>query len=86
METKPEQLERETLGKVGRRLLPFLSLLFFVAYLDRVNVGFAAVTMNADVNISAAAYGFGAGLSFLDISSSKFQAISCWQDTARAYG
>lgn len=65
METKPEQMERETLGKVGRRLLPFLSLLFFVAYLDRVNVGFAAVTMNADVNISAAAYGFGAGLFFL---------------------
>ncbi|CAO4178477.1 MFS transporter [Methylorubrum populi] len=52
-------------GKVARRLLPFLMLCYFFAYLDRVNVGFAALTMNRDVGLSASAYGFGAGLFFL---------------------
>ncbi len=52
-------------GKVARRLLPFLMLCYFFAYLDRVNVGFAALTMNRDLGLSATAYGFGAGLFFL---------------------
>ena len=47
-------------GKVARRLLPFLMLCYFFAYLDRVNVGFAALTMNRDIGLSATAYGFGA--------------------------
>jgi len=52
-------------GKVARRLLPFLMLCYFFAYLDRVNVGFAALTMNRDLGLSATAYGLGAGLFFL---------------------
>ncbi|CAO4192392.1 MFS transporter [Methylorubrum extorquens] len=52
-------------SKVARRLLPFLMLCYFFAYLDRVNVGFAALTMNRDLGLSATAYGFGAGLFFL---------------------
>ncbi|QIJ77516.1 MFS transporter [Methylobacterium sp. NI91] len=52
-------------GKVARRLLPFLMLCYFFAYLDRVNVGFAALTMNRDIGLSATAYGLGAGLFFL---------------------
>lgn len=51
--------------KVLWRLLPFLMLCYFVAYLDRVNVGFAALTMNRDLGLSAAVYGFGAGIFFL---------------------
>jgi ACS family tartrate transporter-like MFS transporter len=51
--------------KAARRLLPFLMLCYFCAYLDRVNVSFAALTMNRDLGLSAAAYGFGAGLFFL---------------------
>ncbi len=39
-------LEECTIAKVSRRLVPFLMLCYFVAYLDRVNVGFAAITMN----------------------------------------
>ncbi|MEI9983346.1 MAG: hypothetical protein WDN69_09185 [Aliidongia sp.] len=39
-----DALERATLAKVTRRLVPFLILCYFVAYLDRVNVGFAALT------------------------------------------
>ena len=45
-------------------LLPFLVLCYFVAYLDRVNVSFAALTMNKDLGLSATAYGLGAGIFF----------------------
>jgi MFS transporter, ACS family, tartrate transporter len=55
-------LERETLGKVTRRLMPFLLLLYVVAWLDRVNVGFAALQMNQELGFSATVYGFGAGV------------------------
>ena len=63
-EAAPE-LGRATLTKVGRRLLPFLLLLYVVAWLDRVNIGFAALQMNADLGLSAAVYGFGAGVFFI---------------------
>jgi ACS family tartrate transporter-like MFS transporter len=58
-------LERTTLAKVTRRLLPFLLVLYIVAWLDRVNVGFAALQMNEDLGFSPAAYGLGAGLFFI---------------------
>ena len=51
--------------KVERRLIPFMGLLYFVAFLDRVNVGYAALTMNEDIGLSASAYGFGAGIFFI---------------------
>lgn len=57
--------EAQVLRKVAWRLLPFMGLLYFTAYLDRVNVGFAALTMNRDVGLSAAAYGAGAGIFFI---------------------
>nr|WP_294525063.1 MFS transporter [uncultured Rhodopila sp.] len=59
-----EPIEQRTIAKVSRRLVPFLMLCYFVAYLDRVNVGFAALTMNKALGISATAYGFGAGIFF----------------------
>src|SRR4051794_39896227 len=59
-----DALEQRTIAKVSRRLIPFLMLCYFVAYLDRVNVGFAALTMNQDLGISATAFGFGAGIFF----------------------
>ena len=58
-------LETRTIRRVTVRLVPFLILCYFIAYLDRVNVGFAALTMNRDLGISATAYGFGAGIFFL---------------------
>src|SRR5579872_149883 len=58
-------LETTTLAKVTKRLVPFLILCYFVAYLDRVNVGFAALTMNQDLGLSQTAFGFGAGIFFL---------------------
>ena len=57
-------IEIQTLAKVTRRLIPFLLLCYVVAWLDRVNVGFAALQMNEDLGFSAAVYGFGAGVFF----------------------
>jgi len=58
-------LETSTLAKVTKRLVPFLIICYFVAYLDRVNVGFAALTMNQDLGLSQTAFGFGAGIFFI---------------------
>jgi D-galactonate transporter len=60
-----ELLEQRTIAKVSARLVPFLIVCYFVAYLDRVNVSFAALTMNKDLGLSASAFGFGAGIFFL---------------------
>jgi D-galactonate transporter len=59
-----DTIEKRTLAKVSWRLVPFLMLCYFIAYLDRVNVSVAALTMNKDLAISATAYGFGAGIFF----------------------
>ncbi len=52
-------------AQVERRLIPLLALCYFFAILDRGNVGLAALTMNRDLGLSAAAFGFGAGVFFL---------------------
>ncbi len=54
-----------TLRKVTLRLIPFIFILYIVAWLDRVNVGFAALQMNSDLGFSSAAFGFGSGVFFL---------------------
>ncbi len=51
--------------RVAWRLLPLLMLCYFAAYLDRVNVSFAALQMNPDLGLDGAAYGLGAGLFFV---------------------
>jgi ACS family tartrate transporter-like MFS transporter len=58
-------LEHRTIARVTRRLVPFLMLCYFVAYLDRVNVGFAALEMNKDLQFSALVFSQGAGIFFL---------------------
>ena len=57
--------EQRTFGKIARRLIPFMMLLYLVSFLDRVNVGFAALTMNHDLGFSPEIYGNGAGILFL---------------------
>src|ERR1700761_3363540 len=59
-----DAIEQRTIAKVSRRIVPFLMLCYFVAYLDRVNVGFASLSMNKALGISATAFGFGAGIFF----------------------
>jgi MFS family permease len=58
-------LERQTMARVARRLLPLLIACYFVAYLDRVNVGFASLTMNKALGFTSAVYGFGGGIFFI---------------------
>jgi ACS family tartrate transporter-like MFS transporter len=60
-----DALSRATLAKVTRRLLPFLFLLYIVCFLDRVNIGFAALQMNQELGFSPGMYGLGAGIFFL---------------------
>ena len=60
-----EQIERETMRRVTRRLIPLLMISYFAAYLDRVNVGFAALTMNKALGFSAEIFGIGSGIFFV---------------------
>ena len=57
-------LEQATMRRVAWRLIPFICLLYFIAFIDRVNIGFAALTMNKDLGFSATIFGFGAGVFF----------------------
>ena len=57
-------IEQATVRKVSKRLLPFLFICFFIAILDRVNIGFAALQMNADLGFSDTVFGLGAGIFF----------------------
>jgi ACS family tartrate transporter-like MFS transporter len=54
-----------TIAKVTRRLVPFLVICFFAAYLDRVNIGFAALTMDKELGFSPQTFGWGAGVFFI---------------------
>jgi MFS transporter, ACS family, tartrate transporter len=61
----PSDLERVTMRRVTRRLLPFLMACYLVSFIDRVNVGFAALQMNKDVGLTASMFGLGSGLFFV---------------------
>ncbi|MEK4033474.1 MFS transporter [Methylocystis sp. IM3] len=56
---------QHVVAKIGWRLIPLLTAGFFIAYLDRVNVGFAALTMNEDMGFTPAFYGWAAGIFFI---------------------
>src|SRR6202142_1601719 len=66
---KDEALGRAALRKAGWRLIPLIALGYCVAYLDRVNISFAALQMNRDLHFSASIYGFGAGLFFVSYAA-----------------
>ena len=59
------QASERTLAKAFRRILPFIFACYVISYLDRTNVGFAALTMNKDLGLTAEQFGFGAGLFFI---------------------
>src|ERR1035437_7551309 len=58
-------LDTRVLRKITLRIIPFVVLLYFIAFIDRVNIGFAALTMNKDLGFSPTVFGFGAGIFFL---------------------
>ena len=59
------ELGQRTLRKVAWRLIPFMGLLYFLAFVDRVNIGFAALTMNADLGLTPSMFGFASGIFFI---------------------
>ena len=59
------ELETRVLRKITLRIVPFVMLLYFIAFIDRVNIGFAALTMNKDLGFSPTVFGFGSGIFFL---------------------
>jgi ACS family tartrate transporter-like MFS transporter len=63
--TPTSELQRRTILKISWRLLPLIVISYLVAYIDRTNVAFAALTMNKDVGLSAYVYGLGAGIFFV---------------------
>ncbi|HEX8713025.1 MAG TPA: MFS transporter [Terracidiphilus sp.] len=60
-----QDLETRVVRKLQYRILPFAMLLYFVSFLDRVNVGFAAFSMNKAIGLSPAEFGFGGGIFFI---------------------
>jgi MFS family permease len=58
-------LEASTIRAISWRLIPFLVLAYFFSYLDRVNLGFAALTMNAELKFSPTVFAWGAGIFFI---------------------
>src|ERR1700742_130549 len=59
------ELESSTIRAISWRLIPFLVLAYFLSYLDRVNLGFAGLTMNAELNFSPTVFSWGAGIFFI---------------------
>ncbi|MGE7919480.1 MFS transporter [Viridibacillus sp. NPDC093762] len=59
------RIEKTTLKKTMTRILPFILILYTIAYLDRVNLGFAALEMNADLALSAEVFGLLSGIFFI---------------------
>src|ERR1043166_2441833 len=60
----PADVERTAIRKIYMRLLPLLFVSYFVCYLDRINVGFAALTMNKDLGFTASVFALGASCFF----------------------
>ncbi|MDB5555991.1 MAG: permease [Rhizobium sp.] len=65
MRAASSDIEASTIRAISWRLIPFLVLAYFLAYLDRVNLGFAALTMNAELNFSPTVFAWGAGIFFI---------------------
>src|SRR3984893_15746215 len=59
------EIETSTIRTISWRLIPFLVLAYFFSYLDRVNLGFAALTMNAELKFTPLIFAWGAGIFFI---------------------
>lgn len=78
--------ESRVYAKITRRLIPFLILCYFFAYLDRVNVGFAKLHMQDALNFSDTVYGLGAGIFLSAIFCLRCPATSSCSVSGRASG
>jgi ACS family tartrate transporter-like MFS transporter len=64
MDTRTASIEARTIQKLWVRIIPFIFLFYIVAYLDRINIGFAALTMNKELGITSQQFGLLAGIFF----------------------
>jgi MFS transporter, ACS family, tartrate transporter len=65
IESTDSALETRVVRKISRRITPFIIVLYFLSFLNRVNVGFAGLTMNHDIGLTKAMFGIGAGIFFI---------------------
>jgi len=65
IESNVSPLEKQIIKRMTLRLIPFMFILYIVAYLDRINVGFAALQMNAELQLSHGVFGLGGGIFFI---------------------
>ena len=64
----PTSFEERTIAKLQIRLIPFLFLLYVVAFLDRTNISFASLTMNKELGITTSQFGLLSGIFFFGYS------------------
>ncbi len=64
---REQTVEARTIRKVALRIVPFLMICYFVSFVDRVNLGFAALDMVKDLHLSPTVFGFGGGIFFLSV-------------------
>lgn len=87
-------IEKRTLRRITWRIVPFIMLLYLIAYIDRVNIGFAALTMKEDLGFTASVLGFGAGIFFLGYflfvpvlrKPQEMLTLKFWKDARRGVG
>ncbi len=85
MTSTPTSVETSTISKIVWRLVPFLGLMFFINFLDRTAIGFAGPNgMTQDLGLSAAQFGFAAGIFFFGYIILEIPAI--WRFTSSARG
>lgn len=70
-----KEIEKKTVRKTMMRILPFILLLYIIAYLDRVNLGYAALQMNAELALTAEVFGLLSGIFFIGYFFLKCRAI-----------
>jgi ACS family tartrate transporter-like MFS transporter len=64
-QSSEDAIARSTVRRINRRIMPFLFLLYVIAFLDRVNVGYAGLQMTRELHFSNAVFGFGSGIFFI---------------------
>jgi ACS family tartrate transporter-like MFS transporter len=74
-EVETAALEKSTIRKVFWRIIPYCFVLYVISYIDRANIGYAALQMNKELALSAEAFGFAAGIFSLATSCSKCRAM-----------
>jgi len=82
----PLEIETRTTRKVWTRIIPIVLVLFVINYIDRVNIGFAALTMNKELAITSQQYVLSPESSSLAILLLKYLAISCCTGSVHVSG